>query len=161
MKWSNKKVAMYLPVDKGLLFSDIIKVCKDPLNATVLTKLHPLQRAGTAGFAVPMTNSDDGIDIFRMKICSSFRRATAQPWVADDWKDWNADNSDIYSQHVVPAMRTKGMYRGHMYRGTIKCEMCHDMPNDVATAMQEAFARAGFGKPSRVPKPYDAVTGDF
>jgi hypothetical protein len=158
MKFISKKVAIYLPVNKGLLLSDIINICKDPLNSKVLTGLHPLKRAGGAGFGILMMNSEDSEDVFRMKICHP---QTRQPWIGADWGDWNAGNNAIYSEPIVrvhtrPGL-TKMKYRGMIYRGAIKCEMCYDMPKDIVEAMVEAFARAGFGKPLRIPTKYSEM----
>jgi hypothetical protein len=155
MKFISKKVAIYLPIDKGLLLSDIINICKDPLNSKVLNGLHPLKRAGGVGFGIPMMTGGDSEDVFRMQICDP---QTRQPWIGHDWGGWNAGNNAIYSEPVVRVYRTSGLtkarYRGMIYRGAIKCQMRYDMPKDIVEAMVEAFARAGFGKPLRIPTKY-------
>jgi hypothetical protein len=149
--WSNKKISMYVPIDTGLLFGDIIRICKDPLNFDIISGLHPLKRAGPVAFAIPMMEEDDhGNDVYRMKICFP---KTRQPWISDEWKNWDENQFINSSQKwVVPIgkshSQTRFMYRGMLYKGRIKCVMQHTMPNDMADAMVHAFTRAGFGKPS-------------
>lgn len=144
---THKEVNVYIPLDKGLQFGDIINICRDPKNPCILLGICPLKISGPLTFEL---RTKDDVYVMQINVPA---QVTVLAGLSDDWNSWETNQSRATTRmHVVPMGKnhehTRRMYRGYICRGHIKCTTKHNMPLEMANAMAGAFRRAGLGKPT-------------